>query len=69
MKNPLNYKNTSHNNSDNYDSYYYVLALIFGVLTAWVITGSILYMLLGAVLGLLFAGFYVNVLVNKGDKA
>ncbi len=46
-------------------SLFYILAAITGILTAWVITGSVLIMLLGVVLGLLSAGFFVNVLVKE----
>lgn len=58
-------KNYHHSEPDY--SLYYILALIFGVLTAWVVTGSVLYILLGALLGLLTAGFYVNVLVKDRE--
>ena len=51
----------------NDNSWYYILAVIFGVLTAWVVTNSLGYVLLGAVLALLTAGFYVNVLVEKRE--
>ncbi|WP_374166110.1 hypothetical protein [Arcticibacter sp. MXS-1] len=43
---------------------YFILAAICGVLTALVVTGSILWAVLGAILGLLSAGFYLNVLVK-----
>lgn len=49
------------------NSWYYILALIFGILTAFVITGSIAWALLGALAGLIFALFYVNVLVEKRE--
>ena len=48
-------------------SIYYILAVIFGVLTAWVIMGSVLYVLLGAFLGLLTAAFFVNVIVKNRE--
>ena len=48
-------------------SLFYILAAITGVLTAWIVTGSVLTMLLGAVLGLLSAGFFVNVLVKDRE--
>lgn len=48
------------------NSIYYILAVICGILTAWVVTGSLLYVLLGAFLGLLTAAFFVNVLA--GDR-
>ncbi|MBC7746187.1 MAG: hypothetical protein H7096_13910 [Flavobacterium sp.] len=56
------------NEPENNYSYFYILAVIFGVLTAWIVTGSILYMLLGAFLGLLTAAFFVNVLVRKREN-
>ncbi|MFD2161679.1 hypothetical protein ACFSJU_04690 [Paradesertivirga mongoliensis] len=53
---------------DNQDyGIYFLLAVICGVATAWVVTGSIGWVLLGALLGLLTAGFFVNVIV-KGQN-
>lgn len=49
------------------NSWYYILAIIFGVLTALVTTGSIAWALAGAILGLLMALVYVNVLVEKRE--
>lgn len=49
------------------NSWYYILALIFGILTGFAVTGSIAYALLGAIAGLIFALFYVNVLVEKRE--
>lgn len=49
------------------NSLYYILAVICGVLTAWVVTGSLGWVILGAILGLLSAGFFVNVLVEKRE--
>lgn len=43
---------------------YFILAVICGVLTAWVVTESIVWVVVGAILGLLSAGFYLNVLVK-----
>lgn len=57
------------NNKKNYSSYYLVPALICGVLTGWVVTGSVGFMILGAVLGLLTAGFWMNVVMNKSEEA
>lgn len=42
----------------------FLLAAICGILTGWVITQSLLWVFAGAVLGLLIAGFYLNVLVK-----
>jgi hypothetical protein len=57
----------NHNNPEVDYSLFYILAVVFGVLTAWVVTGSILYVLLGAFLGLLTAAFFVNVLVKDRE--
>lgn len=57
------------NKTKNYNSYYYVPALICGILTAWIVTGSVGYTILGAVLGLLSAGFWVNVVLKRGEEA
>lgn len=53
---------------DNQDyGIYFLLAAICGVATAWVVSGSILWIFLGAIIGLLVAGFFVNVIV-KGKR-
>lgn len=46
------------------NSLYFILAAIFGILTAWIVTGSFGWIIVGAILGLLTAGFYVNVLAK-----
>jgi len=48
-------------------SYFYILSLICGILTAWVISESVLWTILGAILGLLFAAFFVNALVKDSE--
>lgn len=55
---------------DNQDyGIYFLLAVICGIATAWVVTGSILWVFVGALLGLLTAGFFVNVIVKgKSDQ-
>ena len=55
------------NNTETNYSLFYILAVVFGILTAWVVTGSIWYVLLGAFLGLLTATFFVNVLVKDRE--
>ena len=55
------------NNTETNYSLFYILAVVFGILTAWVVTGSIWYILLGAFLGLLTAAFFVNVLVKDRE--
>ncbi len=52
-----------------YTSYYLVPALICGILTGWIVTGSVGYMILGAILGLLTAGFWMNVVENRSEEA
>ena len=53
---------------DNQDyGIYFLLAVICGVATAWVVTGSLLWIFAGALFGLLTAGFFVNVIV-KGKR-
>lgn len=47
----------------------YLLAVITGILTAWVVTASFLWMFIGAVLGLLSAGFFVNRVMKDGEEA
>ncbi|MES3016711.1 MAG: hypothetical protein V4721_02985 [Bacteroidota bacterium] len=59
----------NHKVTKSYSSYYLIPALLCGVLTAWIVTGSIGYTLLGAILGLLTAGFWMNVVVNNGEEA
>ncbi len=53
----------------SYSSYYLVPALICGTLTGWMISGSVGYTILGAVLGLLLAGFWMNVVQNNSEEA
>jgi hypothetical protein len=55
--------------TENTSIYYMVPAVICGIATACVVTGSVGYMVLGAVLGLLSAAFWMNVVVPKGEKA
>lgn len=53
----------------NYSSYYLIPGLICGALTGLVITGSVCYAILGAIVGLLIAGFWMNVVVNNSEEA
>ena len=59
----------NHKATPNYNSYYLIPALICGMLTGWIVTGSIGYTVLGAILGLLTAGFWANVVVKNGEEA
>lgn len=56
------------NSAKTNSAYYIVPAVLCGILTACVVTGSVGYMLLGAILGLLTAGFWANV-VQHGEEA
>lgn len=49
----------------NYDYLYYVIALITGSITGYIFQGTFVYTIVGAVVGLLSAAFYVNVLLKK----
>ena len=49
------------------NSWYFILALIFGILTAWVLAKSVLWALIGGVIGLIAAALYVNILVEKRE--
>lgn len=55
------------NSTKSYSSYYTITAALCGILTAWVVTGSLGYMVLGAVLGLLSAGFWINVVEHDEE--
>lgn len=57
----------NHNTAETNYSLYYILGLVFGILTAWVISESVLWTLLGAIIGLLFAAFFVNALVKDRE--
>lgn len=59
----------NHKKENNYSAYYLVPALVCGMITGWIVTGSVGYTILGAVLGLLTAGFWMNVVVNKSEEA
>ena len=44
----------------NFDNLYYIVGLLAGIITAYIVHGTFLWVLIGAVLGLLSAVFYVN---------
>lgn len=52
----------------NYNPYYYFFAVLFGVLTAWVITGVDYHLLWGAIFGLLTAGIYLKTVVEYDEE-
>lgn len=56
------------NNHQTYSSYYIVPAVICGMATACVATsGSVGYVILGAILGLITAGFWINVVQHDKE--
>lgn len=59
----------NHKITNRNSSYYLIPALICGILTGWIVTGSIGFTILGAVLGLLFAGLWMNVVENNSEEA
>ncbi len=59
----------NNNVAKSYSSYYLIPALLCGMLTAWIVTGSVGYTILGAILGLLTAGFWINVVANNSEEA
>ena len=57
----------NHNNLETNYSWYYILGAIFGILTAWIISESVIWTLSGAIIGLVFAAFFVNTLVRDRE--
>ncbi|WP_069659485.1 hypothetical protein [Arcticibacter eurypsychrophilus] len=49
---------------ENTNGYYFIIAMVFGVLTGWVTTSSLLYAFFGAIVGLLFAGLFTSAFVK-----
>lgn len=44
----------------NLDNLYYIVGLLAGIITGYIVHGTFLWTLIGAVLGLLSAVFYIN---------
>ncbi len=44
----------------SFDNLYYIVGLIAGIIIAYIVNGTFLWALIGAVLGLLSAGFYIK---------
>lgn len=64
-----NHENQEGNATHQNFSVLYLLAAITGVLTAWILTGSVLWMIISVILGLLTAGFFINVLIKGSEEA
>ncbi len=59
----------AHTKEKNYDYLYYVIGLGFGLLTGAFLEKGFMYVPIGGVVGLLFAAFFVKVLVKgREDK-
>ncbi len=44
----------------SFDNLYYIVGLLAGIIIAYIVQGTFLWMLIGAVLGLLSAAFFIN---------
>lgn len=55
---------TTQNNNTSFDWVYYVLGLIFGILTAVIITGSFGWAILGGIAGFIFGAVFLNAIVK-----
>jgi hypothetical protein len=53
---------------ENYNSYYLIPALIVGILTGCVLMGTVLFAILGGILGLLFGIFWINVIAVSSEE-
>ena len=51
-----------------YDYLYYVIGLVFGMITGFVIDKSLIWIPIGGVLGLLTAAFFANVVSKSSEK-
>jgi uncharacterized membrane protein YgaE (UPF0421/DUF939 family) len=62
----------AHHNTEkkeNIDNLYYLVGVLAGIFTGAVIEFSLLYIFVGAIVGLLFSAFFLNVLVKgREDK-
>lgn len=62
---------TQHNTptEKSYDYLYYVIGLVFGLLTGAIIEKGFVWVPVGGVVGLLTAAFFLNVLVKGREEA
>jgi len=54
---------------ENYDSLFYIIGLLAGMFTGAVIEKGFAWVVVGGVMGLLTAAFFLNVLVKGREKA
>ena len=52
----------------SYDYLYYVIGLVFGLITGFFLDKSFVWVLVGGLFGLLTAAFFVNVLVKGREQ-
>jgi hypothetical protein len=55
---------TTQDNNTSFDWVYYVLGLVFGILTAVIITCSFGWALLGGIIGFIFGAIFLNGIVK-----
>lgn len=58
-----------HEEEKSYDYLYYVVGLVCGLFTGGIIEKGAIWILIGGVLGLLTAGFFLKVLVKGREQA
>lgn len=51
-----------------YDYLYYVIGLVFGLITGYVIDKDFIWIPIGGVLGLLTAAFFANIMAKSSEK-
>lgn len=49
----------------SFDNLYYIVGLIAGIIIAYIVKGTFLWALIGAVLGLLSAAFYISKVATR----
>lgn len=52
----------------SYASYYYILGLVFGLITGFVLDKGFIWVPIGGVLGLLTAAFFANVVSKSSEN-
>lgn len=58
-------ENNETNEAKKFDNLYYVIGLLAGIITGYIVHGTFYWVLIGAALGLLSAVFYVNKLAPR----
>ncbi|NQX41869.1 hypothetical protein SAMN05421820_109136 [Pedobacter steynii] len=55
---------TKQEDNNSFDWVYYVLGLVFGILTAAIISGGFLWSVLGGIIGFIFGAIFLNAIVK-----